>query len=82
LHKVETLILSTDCSIGEIQCPDVLESVVCVSNSAVCDGVADCPTGVDEIPEACGEYMHARELYTRKGYDILMNVLSLYRMSW
>ena len=26
----------------------------CVSNDAVCDGVKDCPNGMDEDPEKCG----------------------------
>ena len=50
---VITLILS-DCSLGEIQCPGD-PTLTCVNNTFACNGVMDCPNGIDEAPVACGE---------------------------
>ncbi len=55
LYQLTTIIyLYIDCSTGFIQCPGD-PNMTCVENSRGCDGVVDCPDGIDESAIACGQ---------------------------
>ena len=36
-------------------CPNTTQ---CINNTAICDGYVDCPDGIDESVNACGEEQH------------------------
>ena len=43
----------SDCAVGQIQCP-ADPALTCVNNTLACDGVPDCPNGIDESNDVCG----------------------------
>ncbi len=63
LATKELLCYCTDCPTGFIRCPGDA-NMTCVENTRSCDGVIDCPNGIDESPDICGQstdhYVHIR----------------------
>lgn len=40
----------SDCLVNQVQCPG---TDMCIQNTKICDGVSDCPNGMDEDLSVC-----------------------------